>query len=56
MATLAGDDESEEKIDDEEKHPEVDLREEQRVVVVEGEERSEVCEYVGQGAIVGLGG
>lgn len=39
-------DDSEEEIDDEEEHPEVNLREEQGMIVVEGEEGTEVCENV----------
>ena len=48
LAALTRYDESEEEIDDEEEHPEMNLREEQGVFVVEGEERGEVCEDVGQ--------
>ena len=43
MASLSGDNESEEEIDDEEEHPEVNLREEQGMIVVEGEEGTEVA-------------
>jgi hypothetical protein len=43
VASLSGDNESEEEIDDEEEHPEVNLREKQWMIVVEGEKRCEVC-------------